>query len=68
MSDWRTPAADLTDAELIAAWNETSAAFDRARDDEEGHGGSPGEWAYERCLELEGQFMRRGIPIPGPQS
>lgn len=63
MPDWRTPAKDLTDDELRSEFEKTAAAFDAAREGE-GGGGSPGEWAYERCGELEHEMKRRGVPVP----
>jgi len=56
-------AADLDDADLIAEFKEVAAEFDESREGD-GHGGSPGEWAYERCGECEHEMKKRGIPIP----
>lgn len=53
------PAKALTDEELHAAFKHVGEAFDRIREDDEGHGGSPGEWAWERCGELEIEIKKR---------
>lgn len=63
MPDWRTPAKQLTDVELLEAFVETGKAFDASQEGD-GHGGSPGEWAWERCGELEHEIKRRNLSVP----
>jgi len=53
----------FTDAELLAEFQRVAAAFDASQEGD-GHGGSPGEWAWERCLELEAEIKRRGLAVP----
>lgn len=53
----------VTDEELLSEFIRVGAAFDSAREGE-GCGGSPGEWAYERCVELEAEIKRRGLAVP----
>lgn len=62
--DWRKPASEMTNMELFAAFEDAGRAFDDSQADDEGHGGSPGERAYERCNELETEITRRGLPMP----
>ena len=59
------PATALTDEEITRELGDLEAKWERFRDsDNEGHGGSPGEWMYERMLELEGELNKRD-PAPG---
>jgi hypothetical protein len=55
--------AFLSDEKLLAEFTETAKKFDATREGD-GHGGSPGEWAYERCGELEIEIKRRGLAVP----
>jgi hypothetical protein len=55
--------AFLSDNRLLEQYREAAKAFDASQEGD-GHGGSPGEWAYERCLELEGEIKRRGMTVP----
>jgi hypothetical protein len=53
-------AAVMTDAQISREMLDLSARFDRLRGDlGEGHGGSPGEWMYERLNELETEQLNR---------
>jgi len=53
------PASELTDAELVSEEYRLGILWDSIRDDDEGHGGSPGEWVYERLDEIEAEQKRR---------
>lgn len=59
------PAAQMTTPELSAEWRARCAEWDcmMRRRDHDGHGGSPGEWLWERLGELE-QELRRRAPAP----
>lgn len=46
--------------QLVRVCNEDK--HDDAREAE--GGGSPGEWAYEKCAELETEMKRRGLSVP----
>ncbi len=64
LAAWQHEArAFLSDDRLLEQYRKTAKAFDAARDGD-GHGGSPGEWAYERCAELETEIVRRGLTVP----
>jgi hypothetical protein len=41
---------------LSKKWNDLSAKYSS----EDGHGGSPGEWIWERLGELEHELKKRG--------
>ena len=53
----------MTDDELLAEFRRVGALFDASQQCE-GRGGSPGEWAYEKCLGLEAEIKRRGLATP----
>lgn len=53
----------FTDAELLAEFRSVARMFDESQEGD-GHGGSPGEWAWERCMELEAEIKRRGLSVP----
>ena len=58
----------LSDAQITAEEAWLGAEWDRLRDALEesgGHGGSPGEWIWERMGELETEHKRRQTPTPG---
>jgi hypothetical protein len=59
----RIPASLLSEEALIDEFKAVAAEFDESREGD-GHGGSPGEWAYERCGECEHEMKKRGIMIP----
>jgi hypothetical protein len=65
MTDWirdapnRTPLARMTDDQLAAELKLLGDQWDESHKDEEGHGGSPGEWIVERMGELETEQKRR---------
>ena len=53
-------AAQMTDAEIAAELSKLGAEWDAfASSDDEGHGGSPGEWMIERMGELETERSKR---------
>lgn len=59
MGKW---AKDMTTAEIeveLGAVNSKIDAFEAADDDDIGHGGSPGEWMYERHEELTNELAKR---------
>lgn len=60
--DWRIPARDLNDDELAAHKADMHRRIDDffSDDEFEGHGGSPGEWMFERLNEIETEEKRRG--------
>jgi hypothetical protein len=51
----------MTDAEIATELKSLGKRWDesRSRSDDEGHGGSPGEWMIERMGELEEEQRRR---------
>jgi hypothetical protein len=54
------PAVSLTDEEIARELVELGSRWDAFRSsDDEGHGGSPGEWMVERMDELETEQKRR---------
>lgn len=53
------PATQMTDEEISSELSEVGKRWDSLREDEEGHGGSPGEWMIERMGELETEQARR---------
>jgi hypothetical protein len=55
------PAARMTDAELAMDLALLGRLWDESRSDldDEGHGGSPGEWMWERMGEVEAEQKRR---------
>jgi hypothetical protein len=54
------PRMRMTDRELSMELKRLECLFDQARSAEEGRGGSPGEWIWERMQELETEKKRRG--------
>jgi transposase len=66
-TDWKKPAKSMTDEELGSALCDIVADIERFHalpaDDKE-HGGSPGEWMYERLNEIETEATRRFMPPP----
>lgn len=54
-------AADMTTPELLAQMERLNKIFNDIRNDDEGHGGSHGEWAWERMGEIETELKRRGV-------
>lgn len=55
------PATALTDDEIARELDDLEARWKTSRrGDDEGHGGSPGEWIVERMDELETEQKRRG--------
>jgi hypothetical protein len=53
------PVRELSDLELAAELTERGNDWDAVRADDEGHGGSPGEWIIERIDEIEAEIKRR---------
>lgn len=51
-------ARDLTDEQLISELYRIEVRLDKGFGE---HGGSPGEWWYERCDELSFECKKRGI-------
>lgn len=51
-------ASQLTDDDLIAEWAEVEARISNGFGE---HGGSPGEWWYERADEVTREMYKRGI-------
>lgn len=68
LDDWRAASAPktaaekfighMTDAEIDTELKQLGERWDASRDDE-GHGGSPGEWMVERMSALETEQKRR---------
>lgn len=54
-----SPYATMTDKQIAAELKRLQHQFDRVRDDEVGHGGSPGEWIVEEMSGLETEQKRR---------
>jgi hypothetical protein len=53
-------ARTMTDAEIAAELKALGEKWDESvASDDEGHGGSPGEWMVERMNELETEQKRR---------
>lgn len=50
----------MTIPEIRSEFTLLSKKWDNVRADEEGHGGSPGEWIWERLGELEHELKKRG--------
>jgi hypothetical protein len=58
--DWPPPpASKMTVAEITAELVRLEKKWAEMRADEEGHGGSPGEWIYERIDELDTELKLR---------
>ena len=55
----------LKDVEIASELKELGKAWGASRVDDEGHGGSPGEWVIERMTELETEQKRRALPVIG---
>ena len=49
----------MTDDEISLELEALGKRWDAFREDDEGHGGSPGEWMVERMGELEAEQKRR---------
>lgn len=61
---WNYPVADMTDEQLRYAHMKLCAKideFEAAPDEDKAHGGSPGEWMYERIMEYDTAAKKRGI-------
>jgi hypothetical protein len=55
------PARNMTDEEISAELKSLGDQWDEFQaSDDEGHGGSPGEWMVERMGELEQEQKKRG--------
>jgi hypothetical protein len=52
-------ATEMSASEIIAELSRLGDQWDALRLDEDGHGGSPGEWMIERMGELETEQTRR---------
>lgn len=55
----QTPASSLTDEQIARELQALGETWDASRADGEGHGGSPGEWMFERMDELGTEQKRR---------
>lgn len=54
------PASTMSGSDLIEELNDVTRKWDDYfLGDFEGHGGSPGEWMFERMNELETELIRR---------
>ena len=55
-------ASEMTDAGIVIELQELENQWDAfVKSDDEGHGGSPGEWMIERMGELETEQKRRKV-------
>jgi hypothetical protein len=54
-------AATMGTSDILAEYKQLAKRWDESRaSDDEGHGGSPGEWMVERMGELEHELKQRG--------
>ena len=59
-----SPLAQWSDQQLLDELARLGVMWDRARADPDGHGGSPGEWLFERLGQLETEQARRSKTCP----
>lgn len=61
---WNYPVASMSDEVMRSQYAKHCAKideFEAAPDEDKAHGGSPGEWMYERVMEFDTEAAKRGI-------